>query len=422
MLVFNEGVPGAGKTYDSLVTHIFPALKKGRKVYARVNGLDHQAIADYLGMTKADVDLLLVDIDPEQVLQLPGMVETDSLVVIDEAHSFYVASRDPLDSRTEEWFAVHRHHGLDIVLISQWYRRLHSALRARIERKTVFQKLTAVGAKGAYRAVFYQAIGPDRFEVVGAETRRYDKAIYPLYHGVRPDTTNTEVYTAGSKTVWRKLAPLALVMFVLLVFGVYELGHFFFRSAAGVHDLHPRLQVARVESSPPARNHLAPSKSLEPATLLHPSFDTSGMPPGVAYVFSLTSQARPRLAAELKTGQGIYGYVEWRDDQSHVLDRLRFTQLRALGVLVDPRPYGVDLVYRHDVVIVTAWPLDMPGTDAVSNQDQLSAQPSASSASVPAPVVSSSPSSPWPTSSMRRDYVPPQLMPPLTLSAGSAPM
>ncbi|RNK90483.1 hypothetical protein C9400_18860, partial [Xanthomonas vasicola pv. vasculorum] len=34
MLVFNEGVPRAGKSYDAVKHHILPAIKKGRRVFA----------------------------------------------------------------------------------------------------------------------------------------------------------------------------------------------------------------------------------------------------------------------------------------------------------------------------------------------------------------------------------------------------
>ena len=59
MLVFNEGVPRSGKSYDAVLSHILPALKSGRVVYARVNGLNPDKIADYLGLSPAIVRDLL---------------------------------------------------------------------------------------------------------------------------------------------------------------------------------------------------------------------------------------------------------------------------------------------------------------------------------------------------------------------------
>lgn len=68
MLVFNEGVPRSGKSYDAVLTHILPALKSGRVVYARVNGLNHEKIADYLGLNIAIVrDLLRYVATPDVI-------------------------------------------------------------------------------------------------------------------------------------------------------------------------------------------------------------------------------------------------------------------------------------------------------------------------------------------------------------------
>jgi zona occludens toxin len=92
MLVFNEGVPRSGKSYDAVRSHILQALKKGRKVFARLNGLKHEAIAQYLQMRLADVQALLIHVPSEDVPRLHEMVEPGCLVVIDECHDFYVAS------------------------------------------------------------------------------------------------------------------------------------------------------------------------------------------------------------------------------------------------------------------------------------------------------------------------------------------
>lgn len=63
----------------------------------------------------------------------------DSLFVIDEAHEFYVASRNAIDPAVEQFFALCGQNGMDGVLMSQWYKRLHSSVRARVERKNVFR-------------------------------------------------------------------------------------------------------------------------------------------------------------------------------------------------------------------------------------------------------------------------------------------
>ncbi|TWQ31648.1 zonular occludens toxin domain-containing protein, partial [Xanthomonas vasicola] len=78
MLVFNEGVPRAGKSYDAVKNHILPALKKGRRVFARLNGLRFDRIAKHLGIAESDVRSLLVLVDLQDVAKLFACTEDGS--------------------------------------------------------------------------------------------------------------------------------------------------------------------------------------------------------------------------------------------------------------------------------------------------------------------------------------------------------
>jgi zona occludens toxin len=44
-ILFYEGLPGAGKSYEAMATQIIPFLQKGREVVAYIEGLDHERIA-----------------------------------------------------------------------------------------------------------------------------------------------------------------------------------------------------------------------------------------------------------------------------------------------------------------------------------------------------------------------------------------
>lgn len=360
MLVFNEGLPGGGKTYDAVKEHVLPALKKGRKVFARINGLKHDLIAEHLELPVDEVRRLLVHVPNEDVLRLHEIAENDSLVLVDECHDFYVASIKPLAPQVEKFFAEHRHAGMDIVLISQWYKRLHAAVRARVERKTIFQKLTAVGMKGKYLATFYHTVAPDKFEKVGKKTKSYDPAIFPLYDGVKPGTENTEVYEEGSMTVWSSVAPWFVLAAVLLIGGGWSYAHFFTGKVGAPKAAMPTSAkpagVAATGVPLPAKVPAvpAPSKPKRPE-----------MPPEAGYIWSLSDQAKPRLAAVVDMGNGEFqGVVEWRADQSRVLDRLTVEQIKALGVMVERRGYGLRLSWGlgkdEQVMVVTAWPVDEP--------------------------------------------------------------
>lgn len=411
MLVFNEGVPGAGKTYDAVVTHILPALKKRRKVFARLNGLNHERIAAHLPMPVEDVQNLLVCVAPEQVKDLPTLAEHDALIVIDEAHTFYVADRNAMDRVQEAFFAEHRHKGQDIVIISQWYRRLHSALRARVERKAVFQKLTAVGAKNSYRVTHYQSTAPDRFEQVGGETKKYDKAIFPLYHGIAPGTKNAEVYDGGAKTIWAKIAGYAIWIVPAAGLGLYMLMRFFGPNSGLVKHNQAHASTPAQVSAIPAPVQAAP---IAAQVTKRKAVDTHDMPEEVAYVFDTSERARPRLAA-IASGEGgtSWGLIEWRQDQNSVIERMSLAQLRDMGMVAEVHAYGVKLLYKGHAFVVTAWPLDRVDAASTPRGTDSTVQGAYRTASAP---PSSEGAGGWKENALAKAYTPPDQVRPPTRS------
>lgn len=404
MLVFNEGVPRSGKSYDAVKNHILPALVARRMVYARLNGLDHAKIAEHLKMDEAEVRRLLVHVPTGNVVEFfqavrPLALEAEgfgawtipehlknALFVIDEVHEFYVTGRQALPEPVEQFFALHGQNGMDGVIMTQAYKRLHAVIRARIERKNQFQKLTAVGLKSRYRVRHFTTIAPDRYEAVGGQTLKYEKAIFPLYAGYAQGATNVEVYDGGGRTVWAKLARPLLIAAVVLAFAIPMIGRFVHGDvkltkapATPAHMTPP----AKASSAPAAPDKAAAVKSAAAPTSHHGSYDTNGMPAEVAYVFEISQQARPRVAAVLESSwRGTVGVIEWREDQGHVVDRMSFEDLRSMGVKVEVKPYGVRIEWEKQVIVATRWPVDMPGTipqDARSTTAGVaSATPSAS--------------------------------------------
>ncbi|MBQ3302032.1 hypothetical protein [Rudaea sp. 3F27F6] len=84
-------------------------------------------------------------------------------------------------------------------------------------------------------------------------------------------------------------------------------------------------------------------------------FDTSAMPPEIAYVFDIANQARPRLAASALYDGGMKneGIVEFWEAQNHVMERISFRQLRALGFDVVLTNYGARLGWKDKALICT---------------------------------------------------------------------
>ncbi|MET3148413.1 zonular occludens toxin family protein [Xanthomonas phaseoli] len=371
MLVFNEGVPRAGKSYDAVKNHILPAIKKGRRVFARLNGLRHDRIAKHLGMQEKDVRDLLVLVDTKDVAKLFACTQDDSgkwcipddfkdaLVVIDEVHEFYVNERKPLEPEVENFWALLGQNGGDAVIMTQWINRLHSAVKARIEKKNTFQKLTAVGMKSRYRVTYFHTTSPGKFEKVGGQTLKYDPAIFPLYDGYAPGAENTEVYEEGGKNVWAAMAVRAVIFLVVGGIGLYFFASYFNKGKQPAHaaTAGPSSTPAVGQVFKPGELVSAPGQQAVAAVVADPLADLT---PEQRYVIELAAKGRIRVAAIAQVGGLDRAWLQWIDTSNIVLEQLDLGQLRALGFDATVQAYGVRLVAGKHTVVATAWPWREP--------------------------------------------------------------
>lgn len=386
MLVFNEGVPRAGKSYDAVKSHILPALKKGRRVYARLNGLKHDLIAAHLKLTEERVRELLVHVesgdvptmfvatqDPDtRAWGIPAALK-DSLIVIDEIHEFYVAGRGALPPQQEQFFALIGQNGGDVVIMTQSIKRLHAAVRARIERKNVFQKLTVVGKKAQYRVTYWVTTAPDKYEKIGGETKDYDPLIFPLYAGYAEGADNTEVYEGGETTIWKQLLPKIIVFGLFAAGGIGFLLWFFLGGGASgmvsegnqaIGDTKPT-GVYQVPAGQMAEGGVWQPEAAPAAPAPEPEWQRkqrerdeqlAAMTPGQRYVVDLASKGRVRLAARAVTQGRELIVVEWLDSSGIPIERLTGAGLESLGIELTYTAAGVILRAGNDAIVATGWP------------------------------------------------------------------
>ncbi|HGM6729057.1 TPA: hypothetical protein ACKQBZ_000090 [Stenotrophomonas maltophilia] len=74
---------------------------------------------------------------------------------------------------------------------------------------------------------FYAATGTGKYETVGTEVRKYDPAIWELYHGLQPGIESNDVYKGNTRTLWKTLRGPAILMALALIVGVVMLGRLF---------------------------------------------------------------------------------------------------------------------------------------------------------------------------------------------------
>lgn len=370
MIIFNEGVPRAGKSYDAVKSHILPALKKGRTVYARLNGLRHDRIAQHLGMDEAVINAQLVLVDTKDVAStfVCTQDETgkwciddrfkDALVVIDEVHEFYVNERKPLAPAVENFWALLGQNGGDAVIMTQWINRLHSAVKARIERKNTFQKLTAVGMKNKYRVTYYHTTSPGKFEKIGGATLKYEPVIFPLYDGYAPGAENTEVYEEGGKSVWAAMAVKGIIMLVVAGVGLYFFAGFF----TGRSDKkdQPQLPQNAAQRASSGVGQVSPVAGVTKAVEAKPD-PMADLTPEQQYIVKLGETARIRLGMLAQVPSGDRAWIQWiSTDGNQVVEQMEMTQIRALGFRVTVEPYGVRIAAKKHVAVATAWPYEQP--------------------------------------------------------------
>lgn len=381
MFVFNEGVPRAGKSYDAVKSHILPALKKKRHTWARLNGLNFQAIADYLKVPLSQIETYLHIVESKDVVKtfVATKDETgkwvlapelqNALVVIDEVHEFYVKERKPLAPEVEAFFALLGQNGGDAVIMTQWIQRLHDAVKARIEKKNSFQKLSAVGMKGKYLVTYYQTVAAGKYEKIGSSTKSYEAAIYPLYHGYAPGADNTEVYSEGGTNVWKGMALRASIFVVLGLVGIFGLIHFF---KSGGEGFVKGEKAALLETAQPVQGGVTYTQDDGPLPQSRaPVAQSAGTAQQVKekidpykdltdeqrYVAQLSDKGRIRLAARAEIGGRVLAHVSWMTTEGVAIETLDLPALRELGYEVDSMGYGIKLTAGKHVFVATPWPL-----------------------------------------------------------------
>lgn len=385
MFVFNEGVPRAGKSYNALEQHILPAIKQRRTVFARLNGMEkpdkRAKIAEYCGVTVEELDELLIHVPGQDVLATFVAVRNeagewaipdkfkDALVVIDEVHQFYVTGRAALPPEQEEFFALLGQNGGDAVILTQSIKRVHPAVRARIEKKNSMQKLEALGMEGRYVITHYQTLAPDKYEKIGSTRGKYLPAIYAMYDGYADGSENRGVYKGGSLSLLGSMKLKLLLAAAAVAFGIYGYVGFFKR---GQETKEPVGEVRQGEESASATVHgrtvirpagPAPAEEKKKAETVKQKAERERdervltMPAAQRYVIGLEKEGRVRLAARMGVGKATRIVLEWIDDQGTTLERLSGKALEDMGFVVEVRDFGVLATAGAEAIVATAWPL-----------------------------------------------------------------
>ncbi|MGA3983119.1 zonular occludens toxin family protein [Ralstonia nicotianae] len=389
MLIVHEGLPGAGKTWEAVVKRLIPALQKGRKVYARINGLDRAKIAEVACVELERVRELLHEIPEADVLRWNELVENDSLVILDEAQNFWPhgATRTMPPDQIKA-IAEHRHRGLDIVLMCQVLQGaggVHPVWVNRVDQKIVFEKLNARGKDHRYKWTAYKGLHNGtkiKFTQINKGTEGYDPKYFGTYASHQAATENTETYQDARTNVWnnpvlKRWLPLFGVALVVAVWYLWHAlkGGGLEQSMNAGHKVETKTTVvagpAPVAAPVAASGVQAGVGQAQPMAVKAEPVTGGQKQDAMAddYVASISQKWRPRLSGLAWAANRARLVVEWYDESNRVKERLSAAQLEEFGWGVARSAYGDHVILSKGGahVAVTAWPIEEFGR--VSDRD-----------------------------------------------------
>ncbi|MFK7087388.1 zonular occludens toxin domain-containing protein [Chromobacterium violaceum] len=373
MIIFHEGLPRAGKTWEAMVKMALPAIKNGRVVVTNIKGIDHSKIAEILEMELEVVEKTLISVPWEKSTDIHEYAVNDCLVIFDEVQDFH-PSMCKLNPKQIEFITQHGQRGIDVVLCGQAYKNIHAFWRDRVQRLIYFKKLAALGQENRYQWVMNERSGPKSFSKIQSGVEKYDIKYYGIYKSHVDGVNNKSNLQDKRASIFRSALFTRVIPFFVLV-GVASF--YFLYQIFGSHSAAP---VAQTNQSAP--NKLSASNAaatvvraagtadVKPVKNQGVNENTSMRPPD--YVTTMLEKYRPRLAVFVRNKHHVDGLIEIMDEAYHVREQFRLSGLSDFGYRYEIRGDFV-VLSRADGTgsphIVTPWPIDQWGKtqDSKSN-------------------------------------------------------
>lgn len=371
MLLFHGGLPRSGKSYEAVVEHLIPALKKGRKVYARINGLNYEKIAELAEITLEQCRERLVHLSEDDVRGLETLAfDTGSLLILDEAQNFWPESRKNLNPQLTQFVAEHGHKGLDILLMGQEFKDVHKLWKNRVSQRVQFRKLDMLGKGNEYAWILFKATDPQKFEQVTKGRKKYDPKYFGSYASFVPGAEENQLYEDKRANIWqspmfRKWIPLfGVALVVALGYLVYLFsGGGMAKELGG--EVKPKPKPVAVAPQPvqPVRHTNDQVKKAEPEKDKKKDFEreVDGSKKWAKdFVTELCEKYRIRLTGVMVSAHKQTAIIEWFDEGMRVVERLDMVTLGRLGyaVTIDPDMLTATLRKGDFKYYATSFPLE----------------------------------------------------------------
>ncbi|QSV15466.1 zonular occludens toxin domain-containing protein [Photobacterium ganghwense] len=295
------GRPGGGKSYEAVVFHIIPAIQNGRKVVTNLPlNIDH-----FVKVFGEDARSLIRTIDTKlddfgnmnRAFSKPEDYQDDwkndkgqgVLVVVDEAHMVLPCSGT--SKEVLEFLSLHRHYGIDIILITQSDRKLHRDVRDMVQLLYRCSKNTALGSNDSYTQKVKDGV---RGEIVNTNIRRYKSSYFPFYQShTASNAAVKEAMANDVKPLWQHWSFIGAAL--CLVFVVFMFATGAVKNPLAVSEPANKADQ-QVKSHPPGANEntavpVTPAAPAKPKTK-HPLSDYSLFVTGFAKQIAIRTDSR----------------------------------------------------------------------------------------------------------------------------------
>ena len=218
--------PGAGKTAHVVWNIIRPASDEGRIIYtAGIPGLQYPTISRSYQQVKKWHEREQIEVANEYQRELPDdeipsrllNFTEGSLIVIDECQFCWPAAGSREPSADITYLTKHRHHGLEIVLLTQAPQLVHKNVLAVVD-KHIHMVVDWTGRK-MYEWPEYCSTPRAVSSKIRAVSKRYDvpKKVHGMYR-----SASMHVKPERRKPVMFFLFPFLLLALPAMIYGFYQ--------------------------------------------------------------------------------------------------------------------------------------------------------------------------------------------------------
>lgn len=360
MIIFHEGLPRSGKSYEAALKQIIPALLKGRKVYAYIDGLNHEKFAEVSGIPLDRVVELLHQLHKEQIPDVYNHVENDSLVLLDELQDFFPAGKATLSQGMTEFVTQHGHRGIDIICMGQDHWDCHMLWKRRIDTLITFVKRDAIGRANEYTwTTFKQQNG--KFKQLRSGKGSYDPKYFGLYKSHLDGVTSIDDHKDDRINIFKSSAFTFYipVFVVVLGFAVYYLYGFLSGRSSPVKVTTTSVTRPYNPDSEPVSVPPVPvvekEKPVEPVKPVQKAREYSD------FVEGYLTEYRPRLSGMVlsKKDGKVFAKIDFYTSDKRVYESFGTKQLEEFGYTLEIKSFGLLLIKGDKRYPLTSWPLDI---------------------------------------------------------------